>query len=223
MNLILFGPPGAGKGTQADYLNKEYGYAKLSTGDMLRAAVKSGSELGKQAQDIMAKGQLVSDDIMIGLIRDRIRESDCEGGFILDGFPRTLAQAEALDQMLASEKKYLDHVIELQVDDAKLTQRITGRFSCSKCAAGYHDEFKPTKLAGVCDECGSTAFTRREDDKAETVTKRLEAYHRQTAPLLPYYRAKGVLTTIDGMADMAVVSGEIDKILGGSKKIAKKS
>ena len=223
MNLILFGPPGAGKGTQADFLSKKYGYAKLSTGDMLRAAVASGSALGKQAQDVMAKGQLVSDDIMINLIRERIQQADCKNGFILDGFPRTLAQAEALDVMLAGEKKNLDHVIELQVDDEKLTARITGRFSCSKCGAGYHDSFKPTSVAGVCDTCGSTEFTRRADDKAETVINRLEAYHRQTAPLLPYYQAKGVLTAVDGMADMDVVSAQIEKVLSGSEKSAKKS
>ena len=141
MNLILFGPPGAGKGTQADFISKKYGFAKLSTGDMLRAAVKSGSPLGKQAQDVMAKGQLVSDEIMINLIRERIREDDCQKGFILDGFPRTVAQAEALDQMLIAEKKRLDYVIELQVNDTELTQRITGRFSCAKCGTGYHDSF----------------------------------------------------------------------------------
>ena len=222
-NIILFGPPGAGKGTQADSLAKKHGYAKLSTGDMLRAAVASGSEIGKKAQSIMAAGQLVPDEVMVNLIRDRIQQADCAGGFILDGFPRTLAQAEALDSMLASEKKHLDHVIELQVDDAKLTMRITGRFSCAKCGVGYHDTFKQTRTSGVCDECGGTNFTRREDDKAETVTKRLEAYHRQTAPLLPYYKAKGVLDTVDGMADIEEVAVQIDKIIARKEKVAKNS
>lgn len=223
MNLILFGPPGAGKGTQADVLAAKHALVKLSTGDMLRAAVASGSDIGKQAKDIMAKGQLVPDDIMVALIKNRIAEPDCKNGFILDGFPRTLAQAEALDAMLAQEKKQLDHVIELQVDDQKLTQRITGRFSCAKCGAGYHDQFKPTAKAGVCDVCGASQFSRRDDDNAQTVAKRLEAYHRQTAPLLPYYRQKGLLCTVDGMADIADVTRQIDRVLGDSKKLAKNS
>ena len=222
MNLILFGPPGAGKGTQADFLNKQYGFAKLSTGDMLRAAVASGSTLGKQVQAVMAAGQLVSDDIMINLIRERIREDDCQGGFILDGFPRTVAQAEALDTMLIAEKKQLDFVIELQVNDAELTQRITGRFSCKKCGAGYHDSFKRPAKDGVCDECGASEFTRREDDNAATVTKRLEAYHKQTAPLLPYYDKENILITVDGMADIADVTRQIEEIIGKKEKNTKK-
>lgn len=213
MNLIMFGPPGAGKGTQADFLSKKYGYAKLSTGDMLRAAVASGSELGMQAKSIMAAGQLVPDEVMIRLIKERIQDADCQKGFILDGFPRTNAQAEALDEMLSEEKKSLNHVIELKVDDQKLVERIVGRFSCKSCGAGYHDSFKQPKTEGVCDDCGSTEFTRREDDKAETVTKRLKAYHDQTAPLLPYYAAAGVLTTVDGMADMNDVTKEIEGLL----------
>lgn len=220
MNLILLGPPGAGKGTQAQSLSAKYKLAKLSTGDMLRAAVVAGTDIGKLAKEIMAKGQLVPDEIMISLIRDRIRESDCKNGFILDGFPRTVAQAEALDAMLSAEHKRMDHIIELKVDDQKLLERITGRFSCAKCGAGYHDTFKQPKTAGKCDECGATEFSRREDDKAETVTKRLSAYHAQTAPLLPYYRNKGVLYTVDGMADIDEVGAELDALIGKKEKIA---
>ncbi|MDX2073143.1 MAG: adenylate kinase [Alphaproteobacteria bacterium] len=220
MNLILLGPPGAGKGTQAQHLSAKFGLAKLSTGDMLRAAVAAGTEVGKMAKDIMARGALVPDEIMVNLIRDRIRETDCANGFILDGFPRTVAQAEALDAMLAAEKKRMNYIIELKVDDQKLVERITGRFSCTKCGAGYHDSFKKPKTAGVCDECGGTEFSRREDDNAETVTKRLAAYHAQTAPLLPYYRAKGTLYTVDGMADIDHVAAELDVLVGKKEKIA---
>ena len=216
MNLILLGPPGAGKGTQAQLLKERNGLVQLSTGDMLRAAVASGSELGKQAKAIMAAGGLVSDEIMINLISDRISQPDCAKGFILDGFPRTTRQAEALDAMLAAKGLKLDGVIELKVDDAALVQRISGRFSCAKCGAGYHDSFKQPKKAGICDSCGSTEFTRREDDKAEVVASRLEAYHRQTAPLLPYYKAKGVLKTVDGMAGIDEVQGQIEKVLAGA-------
>jgi len=220
MNLILLGPPGAGKGTQAQTMSAKYKLAKLSTGDMLRAAVAAGTEIGKLAKGIMAEGKLVPDDIMINLIRDRIREKDCANGFILDGFPRTVAQAEALDVMLADEGRKLNYVIELKVDDQKLVERITGRFSCAKCGAGYHDSFKRLKQAGACDECGDHEFTRREDDKAETVIKRLSAYHVQTAPLLPYYRQRGVLYSVDGMADIDHVGVELDKLVGAEEKIA---
>lgn len=213
MNLILFGPPGAGKGTQADFLSEKLGLVKLSTGDMLRACVKSGSAMGQKLQAIMSSGQLVSDDIMIDIIRDRIREHDCLAGFILDGFPRTTPQAEALDEMLDKECKQLKAVVELKVDDNALVERISGRFSCAKCGAGYHDTFKPTKKSGVCDACGHTEFTRRADDKADLVAKRLEAYYAQTAPLLPFYKAKGLLKTVDGMADMSKVGAEILQIL----------
>ncbi len=220
MNLILLGPPGAGKGTQAQHLSAKFNLAKLSTGDMLRAAVAAGTEVGKMAKDIMARGALVPDEVMIDLIRDRIRQSDCAQGFILDGFPRTVAQAEALDTMLASEHKRMDYIIELKVDDQKLVERITGRFSCAKCGAGYHDSFKQPKVAGKCDECGSAEFSRREDDNVETVTKRLNAYHAQTAPLLPYYGKKGVLCTVDGMADIDHVAAELDALVGRKEKIA---
>lgn len=213
MNIILLGPPGAGKGTQSDHLRDAYGLTKLATGDMLREAVAAGTELGKKAKDIMAAGGLVSDDIMIGIIREAIRSAS-KSGFILDGFPRTVPQAEALDAMLQSEGKKIDHVIELKVDDAALVARISGRFSCAKCGAGYHDHFKQPKVAGVCDACGHTEFSRRSDDKAETVANRLEAYHAQTAPIIPYYAAKGALKTLDGMADIADVTKAIDALVG---------
>jgi adenylate kinase len=215
MNLILLGPPGAGKGTQAQRLQDDKGLKQLSTGDMLRAEVKSGSALGKRAAGIMERGELVPDELIISLIEARIAQPDCSNGFILDGFPRTTAQAEALDRMLAQRGLKLDRVIEMTVDEKALTDRIIGRFSCAKCGAGYHDKFKQPKKAGVCDVCGSTEFTRRKDDNAETVTARLRAYHDQTAPLLPYYRARGVLKSVDGMASMDTVYQQILGVLAG--------
>lgn len=214
MNLILFGPPGAGKGTQAEMLEKKLGAVKLSTGDMLRATAKSGSELGVKLKTIMESGALVPDDIMIDIIKARIDQQDCTKGFLLDGFPRTLPQAEALDVMLEKECKQIAHVIELKVDDEQLKARICGRYSCASCGVGYHDDFKQPVKAGVCDECGSTEFTRRADDKPETVSKRLEAYNAQTAPLLPFYKDKGLLVTVDGMGEIDAVSAEILKLVG---------
>lgn len=215
MNIILLGPPGAGKGTQAQRLHDSRGMIQLSTGDMLRAAVKAETPVGVRAKAFMDAGQLVPDEVVIGIIGDRIDAPDCRDGFILDGFPRTTAQAEALDVMLAEKGLKLDGVIEMKVDDAALIARIVGRFSCAKCGAGYHETFQPPKTPGVCDVCGSTEFTRRADDNAETVTARLEAYHRQTAPLLPYYRARGVLYTVDGMAAIDEVTREIEAVLTG--------
>jgi adenylate kinase len=213
MNLILLGPPGAGKGTQAQRLQDRYGIVQLSTGDMLRAAVAAGTEVGKQAKAIMEAGKLVSDDIMVRLIAERIAQPDTRNGFILDGFPRTIAQAEALDKMLQSKGLKLDAVIEMKVDDEALVKRIAGRFSCAKCGAVYHDQEKQPKTAGTCDKCGSREFVRRPDDKEETVKARLTAYHGQTAPLLPYYQGKGMLKSVNGMAPIDEVTRQVESLL----------
>ena len=213
MIVILLGPPGAGKGTQAQKLAQTRGLVQLSTGDMLRAAVKAGSEVGKQAEAIMKAGGLVSDDIVIRIIADRIQEPDCKTGFLLDGFPRTLNQAASLDKLLEDAGRKLDVVIELKVDDDALVERITGRFTCASCGMGYHDIFKKPKTEGVCDQCGSKEFSRRADDNAETVKSRLMAYYRETAPLVGYYFAKDRLRSIDGIADIGEVSKQLDDVL----------
>jgi adenylate kinase len=217
VNLILLGPPGAGKGTQAKKLTDERGLVQLSTGDMLRAEVASGSPLGLEAKKIMDAGQLVSDAIVIGMIEKRTDQPDCARGFVLDGFPRTEPQAEALDAMLTKKGKKIDAVIELAVDEDALIERISGRFTCAKCGTGYHDKFHRPKRDGVCDKCGSTEFTRRADDNAETVKARLVAYRQQTAPILPYYRKRGLLHSVDGMAQMNEVARQIDAVLESVK------
>lgn len=211
--IIFMGPPGGGKGTQAQRLEETFGIKQLSTGDMLRAAVAAGTELGKQAKAVMDAGQLVSDDLMIGLISERVDQPDCANGFILDGFPRTIPQAEALDKLMADKGMDLDAVIELRVPDDLLVERITGRFSCAKCGRGYHDKYQRPQTEGVCDACGSTEFKRRADDNAETVTSRLEAYHKQTAPVLEYYEKKGKVHVVDGTKDIDQVTQDLVGIL----------
>lgn len=218
MNLILLGPPGAGKGTQAQRLEAAYGLKQLSTGDMLRAAVASGSALGNEVKSIMERGDLVPDEVMVKMISDRIGEPDCAAGFILDGFPRTVPQAEALDKMLEDNNLKLDFVIELKVDDGLLVDRIAGRYTCATCGAGYHDSTMKPQKDGVCDGCGGTEFIRRKDDTAETVATRLRAYHGQTAPLLPYYQGRGTLKSVDGMGSIEAVAGALDGIIGSGRK-----
>lgn len=212
--IILLGPPGAGKGTQARRLEEEWGLVQLSTGDLLRAAVKNNSNLGREAKSYMDAGKLVPDDLIIRMIAEWMKKPEAKKGFILDGFPRTVAQAKALDTMLAEQKLKLKAVIEMRVDDAALVARVSGRFTCGKCGEGYHDTFKPTKVPGVCDKCGHKDFVRRPDDNAETIKTRLDAYHKQTAPIIPYYKDRGILHAVDGMAEMDEVERQIVTVLG---------
>jgi adenylate kinase len=212
--LILLGPPGAGKGTQAQSLMTRHGFVQLSTGDMLRAAVASGSEIGRKAEAIMKAGQLVPDEVVTALIESRLNFEAHAPGFIFDGYPRTQAQAESLDELLGRHGMKLDHVIELAVDEDALVDRISGRFTCTRCNEGYHDRFKPAKVEGTCDICGNHEFKRRPDDNAETVRARLAEYRAKTAPILPYYEAKGLVERVDGMADIGIVTDAIEKIVG---------
>lgn len=213
MNIILLGPPGAGKGTQAKRIEKQRGLIQLSTGDMLRAAIKNSEPLGLEAKKVMDTGKLVPDDLMIRMIAARMNAPDCAKGVILDGFPRTVPQAEALDVMLESNGKKLDAVIELKVDNTALIERVSGRFTCAKCGAGYHEKFQPTRQSGICDVCGGTEFTCRSDDNAETMKTRLSAYTAQTMPIIPYYVARGILRQVDGMAEIGRVAEAISLIL----------
>ncbi len=213
MNLVLLGPPGAGKGTQAKRLADDYGIVQLSTGDMLRAEVDSGSDLGAEAKGIMEAGGLVPDNVIIAMISRRIDLDDCAKGFILDGFPRTVPQAQSLEKMLSDKELSIDHVIAIEVDQEAMVTRVTGRFTCADCGAGYHDDFQPTKVDGVCDSCSGTTFTRRADDNEETIRNRFSAYEEQTAPIIAFYRDKGALKTVDGMADINMVTASLKEVI----------
>ncbi|MCC2690389.1 MAG: adenylate kinase [Rhizobiaceae bacterium] len=220
MRLVLLGPPGAGKGTQAQRLVEKYGVPQLSTGDMLRAAVRNGTAVGKRAKAVMDAGRLVSDEIVNAIVSDRIDEPDAARGFIFDGYPRTLAQADAAGSMLSGKGMDLDAVIEIRVDDDVLVDRIAGRYTCARCGAGYHDTSLEPKVAGVCDKCGSHEFKRRPDDNAETLRTRLQAYYKETSPLIGYYYAKGKLRSVDGMAEIDEVTRQIEAVMEAAPRKA---
>jgi adenylate kinase len=211
--FILLGPPGAGKGTQAKLLEEQFGLVQLSTGDLLRSAVRAGSEAGLRAKAVMEAGGLVSDEIVLAVLRDRLAEPDVRRGVILDGFPRTAGQAEALDGLLAGSGQKIDAAVSLEVDDAAMVGRISGRYTCAACGEGYHDEYKQPSRAGVCDKCGGSDFTRRADDRAETVAERLKAYHAQTAPLIAYYEGRGVLERVDAMGEIPAIAATLGAIV----------
>lgn len=217
-NIILLGPPGAGKGTQAKRLEETRGMVQLSTGDMLKEAIAKGTELGRRVEGIMARGELVTDEVVIGLIEAKMKDG-AKGGFIFDGFPRTLKQADALADLMTRTGATLDRVIEMQVDDAALVARVTGRFTCGNCGAVYHDVTRPTKIAGTCDVCGSTNLKRRADDNEETLKTRLMEYYKKTSPLIGYYYAKGQLSAVDGLAEVEAVAGAIAKVLDKAEKL----
>ncbi|MEZ5872336.1 MAG: adenylate kinase [Nitratireductor sp.] len=213
MRLILLGPPGAGKGTQAKLLLDHYSIPQLSTGDMLREAVAAQTEVGKRAKAVMDSGKLVSDEIVNAIVSERLDKEDCRKGFILDGYPRTLQQADALGEMLAAKGISLDSVVELEVDDDQLVERVAGRYTCAKCGEGYHDTFKQPRVADTCDRCGSHEFKRRPDDNAETMRTRLQAYYKETSPLIGYYYAKAMLRKVDGMGEIGAIHAAIRKVL----------
>jgi adenylate kinase len=213
MNIILLGPPGAGKGTQAERIQEQYGMVHLSTGDLLRKELADGTPLGLQAKDVIDKGMLFPDHLMIGMVAAFLEKPECKTGIVFDGFPRTVSQAIALDDLLHKTDRTLDYVVEIKVKDEDLVQRISGRFSCQDCGAGYNDHFKKTLESGVCDVCGSTDFVRRSDDNPQTIKSRLKKYYEETMPILPYYLGKGILVQIDGTKEMNVISAEIDQII----------
>ncbi len=214
--VILLGPPGAGKGTQARILEEQFGLVQLSTGDLLRAAVAAGTEAGQKAKAVMESGGLVSDEIVLEIINDRMRAADVAQGVILDGFPRTKGQAEALDAMLAEAGQEITAAISLEVDDAAMVARVSGRYTCGTCGEGYHDSFKQPAVAGVCDKCGGTSFKRRADDNAKTVAARLAAYHADTAPLIGHYDRAGVLRRVDAMQDIGPVTAQLIAVMDGA-------